>query len=150
MSGRLHAQHLLAGSQVLEAGHLELTSPGVGWVRDLPRPGSLVTSGQTIGYLEVLGQLIRLEAPHGVHGIVGGERRRTYPAKLAVGHGDRLLELEPVSESQASEAAALESQSLGLVFRAPTSGRFYTGRGQTSRLRRGRRDGGSGPRTYWR
>ena len=126
MSGRLHAEQLVAGATALDGGRSRLTSPGVGWMRDLPRPGSLVTAGQIVGHLEILGRLLRIEAPPGVHGVVSGERRRTYAAKVAVGFGDPLLELDPVSESEAAQAEARASQELGLVFRAPTSCRLYT------------------------
>ncbi|MCA9646279.1 MAG: hypothetical protein H6718_26350 [Polyangiaceae bacterium] len=126
MSSRLHAEHLQVGSSALEAGRVRLTSPGVGLVRGLPRPGALVTAGQRIGELVVLGKLVILEAPQGVHGIVSGERRRTYAAKLPVGFGDALLELEPVTQGDLQNTEAAAGASLGLVFRAPTSGRFYT------------------------
>lgn len=126
MSSRLHAEHLLAGVSALDAGRVRLTSPGVGLARGLPRPGSLVTAGQCIGQLVVLGRLVDVMAPQGVHGVVSGERRRVYPAKVPVGYGDALLELERVTEGEVRNSETLGGPSLGLVFRAPTSGRFYT------------------------
>jgi acetyl-CoA carboxylase biotin carboxyl carrier protein len=113
---------------VLEEGRLELRCPGVGLWREAPARGSLVFPGSLVGRLEVLGILHPLRAPEGTHGLVighGGEEGR---ARRPLGFDDLLLELDP--EVAAADAAfetevERQSQTSGLVFRAPSSGRFY-------------------------
>ncbi len=107
---------------------LRLEAPTVGLYRGEPRPGSLVTAGASIGQLEILGVLHHLLAPDGAAGLVvapgtPGLTRRP------VGHGDLLVTLDPeaVTTGAAAGPGAVASAAGGaLVFRAPTSGRFYT------------------------
>ncbi len=102
-----------------------LRSPGPGWF--LPAASlSLVTQGSTIGELDVLGRRTRLVAP-AVHGLASAEQL----VPRTVGFGDVLLVLETATVASAvreSVAAAADRGATGaaLVFRAPTSGRFYS------------------------
>ena len=98
-------------------------APAPGWFRRTVAPDHLVAPGDVIGELEVLGRLIHITAPQ-VRGLV----RLPPGARLArqpVAYGDELFRVE------AGEVAGVEAQSdaaqavTGLVFRAPTSGRFY-------------------------
>lgn len=132
MSSRRSEDRLTALSAALADGGFELRSPRVGWLRDAPLPGQLVTGGQRIGTLEVLGRLYRVDAPAGTHGVVSGEQRFTRPAKLALDYAAPICQLAPMSSGQtvaarsASETGeAGEAGAASLVFRAPTSGRFY-------------------------
>jgi acetyl-CoA carboxylase biotin carboxyl carrier protein len=102
-----------------------LTSPGPGWFVPAVGPGDLVMPGHPIGDLEVLGRRLRLLAPN-VHGL--GQRGHDTPR--AVGYGDVLLVLDtavtaPGLDASATTAASATEAATGLVFRAPTSGRFY-------------------------
>ena len=125
---RLHPPTLRARLVHLPDGKLRLEAPTVGLYRGEPRPGSLVTAGAPIGQLEILGVLHHLLAPAGAAGLVvapgtPGLTRRP------VGHGDLLITLDPeaVTTGAAAGPAAVTSVAGGaLVFRAPTSGRFYT------------------------
>jgi acetyl-CoA carboxylase biotin carboxyl carrier protein len=114
---------------------IEVRAPAVGLWREAPAPGSLVRPGDTVGRLEVLGVLYRLVAPAGVHGVVmtpAAEDRARQP----VSYGQVLLVLDPeVAAGVAHEDAARSSGSAmasgataaeGPVFRAPSSGRFYS------------------------
>lgn len=110
---------------------LRLEAPTVGMYRGEPRPGSLVTAGASIGQLEILGVLYHLLAPTGAAGLVVGPGVQGIPGvtRRPVGHGDLLVTLDPeaVTTGAAAGPAAVASAAGGaLVFRAPTSGRFYT------------------------
>ncbi len=103
---------------------------GDGWILKSPAPGlflpaaglTLVTGGLAIGDLEVLGRRTQLVAPE-VSGLVTGVALDT----RKVSYGDTLLVLGAAS-AIAGRAAAVEAahETTGLVFRAPTSGRFYS------------------------
>ena len=125
---RLHPPTLEARLVRTAENTLRLEAPTVGLYRGGPRPGSLVTAGAPSGQLEILGVLHHLLAPAGTAGLVvapgtPGLTRRP------VGHGDLLITLDPeaVTTGAAAGPAAVASAAGGaLVFRAPTSGRFYT------------------------
>lgn len=108
-------------------GGLELRSPGVGLWREAPPRGALVTPGASIGRLEVLGALDTIVAPDGARGVVvavGGDRQR---ARRPVGYDDVLLRLDPELAGVAEAAASLPGAGdAANVFRAASSGRFYT------------------------
>jgi acetyl-CoA carboxylase biotin carboxyl carrier protein len=100
-----------------------LRSPAPGWF--LPTPQlTMVARGDVIGELEVLGRRTRLVAPD-----VMGLASTTPELLLArkVGFGDPLVVLSTVAPVAGTRAAAAEAGqvAVGLVFRAPTSGRFY-------------------------
>lgn len=105
----------------------ELRAPSPGLFRGRVAAGHLVATGDPIGELEVLGRLVRVVAPR-VHGLA---RLPDGPAlaRRPVSYGDVLLRVVPADgalgaldvTSQGGASAARH----GLVFRAPTSGRFY-------------------------
>jgi acetyl-CoA carboxylase biotin carboxyl carrier protein len=101
-----------------------LRAPAPGWFRRTVAADHLVAPGDVIGELEVLGRLIAVVAPQ-VRGLV----RLPAGPKLArqpVSYGDELFRVE-AGEIAGVEAAAEAASSVhGLVFRAPTSGRFYS------------------------
>ena len=99
-------------------------APAPGWFRRTVAADHLVAPGDVIGELEVLGRRIDVIAPQ-VRGLV----RVPAGVKLArqpVSYGDELFRVE------AGEIAGVQPQTDdahavgGLVFRAPTSGRFYS------------------------
>lgn len=105
---------------------------GEGWILTSPGPGlflpveglTLVTRGMAIGDLDVLDRRTQLLAPE-VSGLVTGlalDARK-------VAYGDPLLILgaaTAIAGRAAAAQAALATPTTGLVFRAPTSGRFYS------------------------
>lgn len=130
VDGRAFAPELVArGGRMVREGNVRFAvwSPAVGLWRGAPVPGSLVSPGTPLGSLEVLGVLHRLIAPPDVHGIVvESEPRRL--ARRPVQFGDLLLRLDPAVSGAAVTATASESTDTGpdgLVFRAPSSGRYY-------------------------
>ena len=100
-----------------------LVAPQPGYFTPALADGDLVARGHTLGDLEVLGRRIRVVAPdvHGLAVAAGGPR--------AVAFGDPLVEVD-ASAQLGGHAGAAQSQAAsaatGLVFRAPTSGRFYS------------------------
>jgi len=103
-----------------------LLAPGVGIFTPTVVEGELVSAGQSIGMIEVLGVLAELAVPDGVGGRVthrmGGGRSR-----VPVQYGDVLLTVStgamgPVTEAASTADSATEG---ALSFVAPMSGRFY-------------------------
>lgn len=115
-------------------GKLRLEAPTVGLYRGEPAPGSLVGPDAPVGQLEILGVLHHLLAPAEAAGLVvrpdsQGDPRAQPLTRRAVGHGDLLVLLDPEAVSAGAAAGATATtagRSGALVFRAPTSGRFYT------------------------
>ena len=102
----------------------ELRAPQPGWFRCTVAADHLVVTGDVIGELDVLGRITPVIAPR-VRGLavlvaIGAARR-------AVGYGDVLLRVV-AGNLGAVDAAAVEQAHaiVGLVFRAPTSGRYYS------------------------
>jgi len=126
--GRVHNQTFTARTKVVD-GKITLLSPTVGWWRDRPAPGSLVTPGSSLGQLEILGVLYGLVAPKDAAGVVleapGTERM----ARTAVDARSVLLTVDPeataASAGLAAQADTTDVSETGLVFRAPLSGRYY-------------------------
>lgn len=107
-------------------GKTVLCSPEVGLWREAPALGALVRPGVQIGRIEVLGRLIPIHAPEGAFGIVVEQGGAPGRARRPVGWGDPLLVLDP--EGAAADATVAEqarSGVSGMVFAAPTGGRFY-------------------------
>jgi acetyl-CoA carboxylase biotin carboxyl carrier protein len=105
----------------------ELRAPQPGWFRRTVAADHLVAPGDPIGELEVLGRTIVLIAPK-IRGLVqlAGE---TGEARRAVGYGDVLFRVVAGGAITAADDAASEAghaAAAGLVFRAPTSGRYYS------------------------
>ena len=103
----------------------ELRAPQPGWFRRTVAADHLVAPGDPVGELEVLGRTLTVTAPH-VRGLVElvaetGEARR------AVGYGDVLFRVVAGGAIAGADATAEVAQAIaGLVFRAPTSGRYYS------------------------
>lgn len=127
LDGRVFRRKIVVKAVEARGGTLELRSPGVGLWRGAPAPGTLVLPGSFIGELEVLGVLHELHADERAHGLVLGESRSGRPARLPVGQGDVLCTLDP----SVGAVVAIEDEAEhpwahgGLVFRSPSSGRFY-------------------------
>jgi acetyl-CoA carboxylase biotin carboxyl carrier protein len=100
-----------------------LTSPAPGWFFPLITRGDLVARGHAIGELEVLGRRTRVNAGE-VSGVAQGDN-----LPRAVGFGDPLIVLDTAAQVAGAAAGVTGAQAapstVGLVFRAPTSGRFY-------------------------
>ncbi len=126
--GRMFADALVARAKATDDG-IVLLAPTVGLWRGQPAPGQLVTPGQSIGELEILGVVHRLVAPPEAAGVVvqgdGGERLARRPVDAAT----VLLTLDPegsVAAGQLRTAATPATDAeTGIVFRAPLSGRYY-------------------------
>ena len=104
----------------------ELRAPQPGWFRRTVAADHLVAPGDPIGELEVLGRTIVVTAPK-IRGLVqlAGE---TGEARRAVGYGDVLFRVVAGGAIAPADAAseAGHTATTGLVFRAPTSGRYYS------------------------
>lgn len=122
---RTHARTFVATLRA--AGEtLELAAPAPGRFRIAVRVGDVVRGGTLLGDLEVLGQAIELHAPADAHGVIVAVRDPDL-ARPPVDHGATLVTLDPkvTAGAAATTAAATATAVGGLVFRAPTSGRFY-------------------------
>jgi acetyl-CoA carboxylase biotin carboxyl carrier protein len=131
-SGRLHAPELAVGITLRapprsEHTTIELRAPGPGMFVPWVGQGDLVTAGSDLGELVVLGRTHILVVPR-TGDPAAGIALRLSPAVHPVGYGDVLVELDPslqLAAGASPPAAAAASAALGLVFHAPTSGRFY-------------------------
>ena len=101
-----------------------LASPLVGWFRPALGAGDVVRAGHTIGMLDVLGSVIELVAPAAARGVV---RDVAPDARFAVDFDHVLYVVDPDATLGATTAPtiATAAATTGLVFAAPTSGRFY-------------------------
>jgi acetyl-CoA carboxylase biotin carboxyl carrier protein len=126
-AGRLHAPELEALVERLsDPGVIELRAPRPGVFVPWIEHGDLVTPGAAIGALVVLGRTIAVVAPRAARAT--GIARKLATASRAVGYGDTLVALDTTLQPASLAAApqpAVAPTALGLVFRAPTSGRFY-------------------------
>ena len=98
---------------------IEVRAPMPGWFRLRVEAGQLVAPGDVIGELDVLGRIVKVTAPR-----VGGVVKLVDPSpRRAVGYGDVLV----VVDADGVDAAPVELAPVadGLVFLAPTSGRYY-------------------------
>jgi biotin carboxyl carrier protein len=102
----------------------ELRAPQPGWFRCTVAADHLVAPGDVIGELDVLGRITPVIAPpvRGLAQLVGALGRR------AVGYNDVLLRVVAGSLAAVDAAAPITEAhtTAGLVFRAPTSGRYYS------------------------
>jgi acetyl-CoA carboxylase biotin carboxyl carrier protein len=102
----------------------ELRAPAPGWFRRTVAADHLVAPGDIIGELDVLGRITAITAPK-IRGLVVVAAEPD--ARRAVGYGDVLFRvvagaLGAVADTESEAAHAVA----GLVFRAPTSGRYYS------------------------
>jgi acetyl-CoA carboxylase biotin carboxyl carrier protein len=133
-TGRLHAPAIDAivappGDRAV----LELRAPMPGIFVPSIAQGDLVTAGGVIGELVVLGRALLLVVPRSAGaGALGIAVQLPSTASHPVGYGDVLVAVDP-SRALASSGPGARSEPTatapatvaGLVFRAPTSGRFY-------------------------
>ncbi len=102
----------------------ELRAPMPGWFRATVAADHLVVAGDPIGELEVLGHTSRVIAPARVRGLA---RLAASDGARAVGYGDVLLRVVAGGIGAAETEAVAEAHAIsGLVYRAPTSGRYYS------------------------
>jgi len=103
----------------------ELRAPTPGYFRLLVHPDRLVAPGDVIGELEVLGRPIWIVATRlrGLAKVPPG----TPLGRRPVAYGDVLLQITTDLALAALDAGTpdVAAAAHGLVFRAPTSGRFY-------------------------
>lgn len=101
---------------------ITLKAPSTGLFLPAVVRGDLVAKSHPIGELDVLGRRTTLIAPE-AYGIVDGD-----PKPRAVSYGEALVVLDTSMQvASASAVTPVETSSTtGLVFRAPTSGRFYS------------------------
>jgi acetyl-CoA carboxylase biotin carboxyl carrier protein len=118
---------LTAKSERLPDGRIQVLSPSVAAWRGAPAPGTLVMPGAHLGELEVLGVLHELHADSVAHGLVLGDPPAARLARVPVGFGDVLFVLDPSAGAVIAAEAEAEAGPAhsGLVFRSPSSGRFY-------------------------
>ncbi len=114
----------------------QVRSPRVGWFRPAISAGTLLAPGLLLGTLETLGTTVAVLAPAAARGVVRSVAGNRH-ARFAVGYQDPLFAVDSNSRAGAgigsadsdTAGAALAiagaSDAGGLVFRAPTSGRFY-------------------------
>ncbi len=118
---RLH-ERTIEVAMVRIGDRITLKAPSTGLFLPHVVRGDLVARAHPIGELDVLGRRTTLLAPE-AYGIVDGD-----PSPRAVGYGDALVVLD-TSLHVAGASAVITADTIattGLVFRAPTSGRFYS------------------------
>lgn len=105
---------------------IELAAPAPGRFRKAVAVGDVIRPGTVLGELDVLGQLARVLAPDRARGVVTAVCDPGL-ASPPVDFGAMLVTVDPHAGVAASEAptASATTAATGLVFRAPTSGRFY-------------------------
>jgi acetyl-CoA carboxylase biotin carboxyl carrier protein len=122
-AGRLHAPEVDAIAAERD-GVIELRAPTNGMFTPAVASGDLVAPGGVLGELSVLGRASAVRAPRGA---ASGTAVRVI-ASHAVSFGDALVAIDPSLQhghASSATAAVAATATTGLVFRAPTSGRFY-------------------------
>lgn len=114
-------------ARVSDSGASELLSPRVGVFTAKVALGELVSSGQSVGTIEVLGVLRELTVPAGVAGRVSG-RVGGGRSRVPVQYADALLTVSTASMASVAElgSSVTAEQGGALAFTAPMSGRFYS------------------------
>ena len=105
------------------ASRTALASPSPGVFRPAVRAHAWLAGGDVVGTLEVLGRRVALVVPRGIAGEVELD-----PTTRAVGYGDTLALVDAAARTAAAAANAFVPNPIeiaGLIFRAPTSGRYY-------------------------
>jgi acetyl-CoA carboxylase biotin carboxyl carrier protein len=130
IDSRQFVPELTAALERLDDGRTVLLAPSPGLWRERPDVGSLLRSGDAIGWIEILGVAHRLRAPAGALGVVVDDGPHAELARRPVDYGARLLTLDPeaLGGALAVEAAAASaplSADGSLLFTASSSGRFY-------------------------
>jgi acetyl-CoA carboxylase biotin carboxyl carrier protein len=109
-------------------GTLEVQCPAVGVWRDAPAIGTLVRPGMALGALSVLGSLEIILAPPEAQGIVVAHGSDETRASRPCAYGDVLVVVDPsalLGRHEVDPNEAAPAGGVGLVFRTPSSGRFY-------------------------
>jgi acetyl-CoA carboxylase biotin carboxyl carrier protein len=115
------------GARSGEGDTSDLLAPTVGVFTAKLREGELVSAGQVLGSIDVLGVLSELRAPEGVAGRItsriGGARTR-----VPVQYGDALFTISAASMDPLEKGGVVgnEVSAATLSFVAPMSGRFYS------------------------
>ena len=116
----------------LALGDGKLGSPGPGWFRPSRKAGDIVHPGDALGLLEVLGELSTVIVPKDCFGAIvldGCALTFGKQTRIAVSHGELIGTLDENATGGTHAHAATKQAAAdagGLVFRAPTSGRFYS------------------------
>ena len=121
---RMHAPKLALIARQLDDGAWQLASPAPGMFRAAVATGSYITPEDPVGTLAMLGRTLQLHVPAGVAGYITGKLL----GAGALEYGAVIATLQPMAAAGTASIAATAQQSAqtaGLVFRAPTSGRFY-------------------------
>jgi acetyl-CoA carboxylase biotin carboxyl carrier protein len=108
-------------------GTVELAAPAPGLFRIAVATGDVIRGGTVLGSLESLGKSFAVVAPPAASGTVVATCDPSL-ARPPVDSGGLLVAIDPraaASTSTAATSAATNPRTGGLVFRAPTSGRFY-------------------------
>jgi acetyl-CoA carboxylase biotin carboxyl carrier protein len=123
----MHARTITAAARP-DGETIHLTSPAPGLFHSALRAGDVVRPGSVLGELEVLGQRIAVIAPATAAGAIVAVRDPAL-ARPAVDFGAVLVTVDPRASGSTVAATAVTAAATtavtGLVFRAPTSGRFY-------------------------
>lgn len=132
--GRLHAAHKVALVTDEPGPRYTVASPAPGLFRPSVHAGELVdaqrrgiTSGVPVGELEILGKSYQLLLARGA-GMVELSPRLVGRARIPVSAGETLLVLDGAAALPGASNALdedTEAASVGLLLRAPSSGRFY-------------------------
>ena len=114
-------------AQAGEGDTSHLLAPCVGIFIPTVAKGQLVSPGQRIGVIEVLGVRQPLLVPDGVTGRVS-MRKGEGSSRVAVQYGDSLVTIAraPLADEAAAPSEGLVDDKGALSFVAPMSGRFYS------------------------
>lgn len=116
-----HTRELLA---FRDGARTTLAAPAPGVFRPTVRSNAWLGAGDPLGTLEILGRRVALVVPRTYYGAV-----QLAPDARAVGYGASLAVLDAAARTGRSddETAPVDTAAEigGLVFRAPTSGRYY-------------------------
>ena len=120
-------ENLTAALQTHPDGALSLRSPRLGYFRTRLRPGDLIQAGAELGTLKVLERVYRVLAPPVPLATVTRAPERP---SVALGYGDELFALRPLTVGSAeaaapTRAAEAEGGEDVIVIRAPIHGIFY-------------------------
>jgi acetyl-CoA carboxylase biotin carboxyl carrier protein len=117
---------VVAIARALDDGRIELAAPEPGLFRASVRLGDVVRAGGTLGHLEVLGRLVAVVAPETAHGAIVAMIDPA-SARPPATFGAMIVTLDPTLAIGATAAPLAHAAAGpgGLVFRAPTSGRYY-------------------------
>jgi acetyl-CoA carboxylase biotin carboxyl carrier protein len=125
---RMHERTVAATARSIGDTEVELASPAPGLFRITVGIGDVVRPGTVLGELEVLGQLVAIVAPPTARGAVVAVCDRA-SSRPPVEFGAMLVRVDPSATTAGiatnGQLGVSVAAAEGLVFRAPTSGRFY-------------------------